>query len=104
MGNVLASSKSITSGTSELQKVAGGLTPDSLSSPQNDFSTLASADPKEPLENPGSIEELHKRCKGQFNYLYLEYHCIFTSLCTKKSIFIIFIFPTRCHASKFGRS
>ncbi|XP_065093165.1 mitochondrial import receptor subunit TOM40 homolog 1-like [Ochlerotatus camptorhynchus] len=49
MGNVLAASKPI---------AAGGLPPPILAEP-----TPASAEPEKPLENPGSMEELHKKCK-----------------------------------------
>lgn len=49
MGNVLAASKPI---------AAGGLPPPLPVEP-----TPASAEPEKPLENPGSMEELHKKCK-----------------------------------------
>lgn len=49
MGNVLAASKPI---------AAGGLPPPLPAEP-----IPASAEPEKPLENPGSMEELHKKCK-----------------------------------------
>ncbi|KXJ70650.1 hypothetical protein RP20_CCG022833 [Aedes albopictus] len=49
MGNVLAASKPI---------AAGGLPPPLPAEP-----IPASPEPEKPLENPGSMEELHKKCK-----------------------------------------
>lgn len=49
MGNVLAASKPI---------AAGGLPPPLPAEP-----VAASTEPEKPLENPGSMEELHKKCK-----------------------------------------
>ncbi|XP_062561295.1 mitochondrial import receptor subunit TOM40 homolog 1-like [Armigeres subalbatus] len=49
MGNVLAASKPI---------AAGGLPPPAPAEP-----IPASPEPEKPLENPGSMEELHKKCK-----------------------------------------
>lgn len=73
MGNVLATSKPITDGSS-----LGGLPELSkesidLSSPhQNDKKAgggggITTQQHTEDRENPGTMDELHKRCKGKFD-------------------------------------
>lgn len=55
MGNVLAASKPIAAG--------GGLPPPLPAEPALSAASKAPAEPEKPLENPGTMEELHKKCK-----------------------------------------
>lgn len=56
MGNVLATSKPITSAANQFL----GANPETSSSDQD-----GNKNTPEPLENPGTMEELHKKCKGE---------------------------------------
>lgn len=57
MGNVLATSKPITSAANQFL----GANPETSISPDGDSTKNAPG----PLENPGTMEELHKKCKGE---------------------------------------
>lgn len=57
MGNVLATSKPITSAANQFL----GANPETSPSTEQDGNKNA----PEPLENPGTMEELHKKCKGE---------------------------------------
>lgn len=58
MGNVLATSKPITSAANQFL----GANPETSPSSDQDGNKNTS----EPLENPGTMEELHKKCKGAY--------------------------------------
>lgn len=57
MGNVLATSKPITSAANQFL----GANPETSPSSEQDENKNS----PEPLENPGTMEELHKKCKGE---------------------------------------
>lgn len=60
MGNVLASSKQTAELLPPLASPIPGDSPDASANAKKDTPAYSMDD----LENPGSMEELHKRCKG----------------------------------------
>lgn len=61
MGSAGASSKPIQDINPSLQTISNAMADDQTQSKSNT---------KTPLENPGTMEELHKRCKGYNYFIY----------------------------------
>lgn len=75
MGNVMAASSTPSSAAASLDKAAKSGVPAPPPAPAGYAPVDAPAAPSSPetkLENPGTVEELHKKCKGMSNVLEQE--------------------------------
>lgn len=64
MGNVLAASKPLSSAANSFLANPNA-SPSALDDEENVRKRI-----EEPLENPGTMEELHKKCKGKFFFTF----------------------------------